>query len=179
MPVLRCASQRDCHRLKSLLRCLSLLLLLCGPAFAVVETQSDRGQLSLTGGMSGVFDSERPPAFMLDYRPANHWRRLRPWLGATWATDGAIFAGGGIVYSIDFFDSLWTASVGTGPGYYERHQGEDLGSHLEFCSFAEIARRLPWGDRILLRLVHISNGGITKRNPGTELLMLGYAMPLP
>jgi len=171
-------SQRYGQRMKAFLCCLSLLLL-GGSAYALTETQGDRGQLMFSGGVSGVFDSERPPVVMLDYRPASHWQGLRPWLGAGWATDGAIFAGGGVVYTLGVINDFWTVSVGTGPGYYERHQGEDLGSHLEFCSFAEIARRLPWGDRLLVRLVHISNGGITERNPGAELLMLGYAMPLP
>jgi hypothetical protein len=100
-------------------------------------------------------------------------------LGAGWATDGAVFAGGGLIYSFAVPAQNWIFSVGVGPGYYERHQGADLGSHLEFYSFAEVARRLPWHHRVLLRLSHISNGGITEPNPGAELLTLGYAMPLP
>jgi len=142
-------------------------------------TPEERDWIMVSGGVSGVFDSERNPVIMLDFRSAKHWKGVHPWLGLSWATDGAVFAGGGALYTIGTADGAWSFSAGTGPGYYERHQGEDLGSHLEFCSFAEIARRLPGENRVVLRLVHISNGGITERNPGAELLMLGYAMPLP
>jgi hypothetical protein len=156
-----------------------LLLVVSGRAVALTSTFEDRGSIMLSGGVSGIFDSERNPVVMLDYRFASHWKGARPWLGLSWATDGAVFAGGGVVYTVGTADGAWALSAGTGPGYYERHQGEDLGSHLEFCSFVEIARSLAWEHRVVLRLVHISNGGITERNPGAELLMLGYAMPLP
>lgn len=169
-------SQNDYCLMKSPLW---LLLLLSGCAIVSAADFEDRDWIMVSGGVSGLFDSERNPVVMLDYRFANQWKGLRPWLGLSWATDGAVFAGGGAVYTIGMLDDALTFSVGTGPGYYERHQGEDLGSHLEFCSFAEVARRLPWEHRVVLRLVHISNGGITERNPGAELLMLGYAMPLP
>jgi hypothetical protein len=155
-----------------------LLLVLSTRAFALTGTAEDRDWIMLSGGVSGVFDSERNPAVMLDYRFAKQWKSIHPWLGLSWATDGAIFAGGGAVCTITTADGAWAFSVGSGPGYYERHQGEDLGSHLEFCSFAEVAYCLG-EHRVVFRLVHISNGGITERNPGAELLMLGYAMPLP
>ena len=159
--------------------CCLCLLLLVGPAVAFASTLGNRDGIMLSGGVSGLFDSERNPVVMLDYRFAKQWKELHPWLGLGWATDGAVFAGGGVLYTIGTSDGGLTFSVGAGPGFYERHQGEDLGSHLEFCTFAEVARCLPWKHQVVLRLVHISNGGITERNPGAELLMLGYAMPLP
>ena len=158
--------------------CLCLLVFASGAAVSG-GTVDDRGWIMISSGVSGLFDSERNPTVMLDYRLPKQWKGIRPWLGIGWATDGAVFVGGGVMYTVATSDQNWMFSVGTGPGYYERHQGEDLGSHLEFCSFAEVARRLPWEHRVVLRLAHISNGGITERNPGAELLMLGYAMPLP
>jgi len=156
-----------------------MVLLLWTQAMVHAVDFTNRGSVTLTGGVSGLFDSERNPVVMLDYRFANQWRGLRPWLGLSWATDGAVYAGGGAVYTFPTFDGILNFSAGFGPGYYERHQGPDLGSHLEFLSFAEVAYRLLGEHRIVLRLAHVSNGGITQRNPGTELLMLGYAMPLP
>jgi len=161
-----------------LLRCCCLLLL-SRSAFATARAVEDHDVVMVSGGVSGLFDTERVPVVMLDYRFAKQWKGVQPWLGLSWATDGAVFAGGGAVYTLATTDSAWMFSAGTGPGYYERHQGDDLGSHLEFCTFAEVARRLSSEHRLVLRLVHISNGGLTERNPGAELLMLGYAMPLP
>ena len=160
-------------------RCWLCLLMLFSWVVVAAQMPDVHDSVMWSGGVSGLFDSERNPVVLLDYRFATHWKGLRPWLGLGWATDGAIFAGGGALYSVGTRDGLWTFSAGTGPGYYERHHGEDLGSHLEFCTFAEVARRLPWKHQVVVRLVHISNGGVTERNPGAELLMLGYAMPLP
>jgi hypothetical protein len=157
------------------------LLLLVGQAsvFAKTSAVTDRDQIVFSAGVSGIFDDEHNPSFVLEYRFSNNWKGVQPWLGLGWATDGAVFAGGGALYSLATADGAWALTVGTGPGYYERHQGADLGSHLEFCTFAEVSRNLPWRHRVMIRIMHISNGGITEQNPGNELLLLGYSMPLP
>jgi hypothetical protein len=178
--VRRCAAKGDYRFMRSLFRHIFLMLLGFSSCSIVrSETSVAHDWIMLSSGISGLFDSERNPTFMLEYRFAKNWNSLRPWAGLSWATDGAVFAGGGIMYTQATPDKNWLVSVGTGPGYYERHQGADLGSHMEFCTFAEISRNLPWKHRVMIRLMHISNGGITERNPGNELLLLGYAMPLP
>lgn len=138
-----------------------------------------RNEIVFSGGVGGIFDSEHPPVLALEYRFAKNWHGVQPWLSASWATDGAIFTGGGALYTLSTSDEAWALTTGCGPGYYERHQGADLGSHLEFCSFAEVSRNLSNHHRVMIRIMHISNGGITERNPGNEVLLLGYSMPLP
>jgi hypothetical protein len=69
--------------------------------------------------------------------------------------------------------------VGAAPGYYERHEGVDLGKHFEICSFFEASCALSRRARLNLRLAHISNGALSERNPGVELFSVGYAVPLP
>lgn len=143
------------------------------------DAGDDRAWFTFSSGLSGIFDTEHNPTFIVEYRFGPNWHGLRPWGSFSWATDGALWVGGGAMYTLSLGDGNWQLSAGSGPGYYERHQGADLGSHLEFCSFGEISRNMPWGHRVLFRLMHISNGGITEKNPGNELLLLGYAMPLP
>lgn len=139
----------------------------------------DCDQIVFSAGTSGLFDTEHNPSFTLEYRFSKNWKGVQPWLGLSWATDGAVYAGGGALYTFSTPDGRWAVTVGCGPGYYERHEGTDLGSHLEFCTFAEVSRNLPWQHRVMIRIMHISNGGLTERNPGNELLLLGYSMPLP
>lgn len=153
-------------------------LLLSPYSMAKAGVDADTNQLILSSGLSGIFDSEHNLTFIAEYRFGINSHGIHPWLGLSWATDGAVFAGGGILYSLAL-SSDWQVTAGVGPGYYERHQGADLGSHLEFCTFSEISRNMPWGHRVMFRLMHISNGGLTERNPGNELLLFGYAMPLP
>jgi hypothetical protein len=155
------------------------VLTFCARAESTTSTTGrDHAWLIFNSGASGVLDTETNPALSVEYRFSEQWAHLHPWLGLGWATDGALFAGGGVAYTADL-SPAWSASVGFGPGYYERHQGADLGSHLEFYSFAELSYALRWGDRVSLRFAHISNGGIEEKNPGTELLTVGYAIRLP
>ncbi|MFT3780922.1 MAG: acyloxyacyl hydrolase [Nibricoccus sp.] len=156
---------------------IAMLVLPLARLRAVVEAPS--GEAVFSSGISGLFDTEHNITTSVEYRFARNWAKIHPWAGLSWATDGAVFAGGGILYSLLLPKDGWRLTFGVGPGYYERHQGADLGSHLEFCTFGEISRNMPWKHRVMLRLIHISNGGLTEQNPGNELLMLGYAMPLP
>jgi lipid A 3-O-deacylase len=161
----------------------SLLLTLRPMATAQTEI-SPRGEADgraflVHGGVSGLFDSEKNPALALEYR----WARvsdleLRPWLGAGWATDGAVFVAVGVARSWRM-DDRWRLCAGFGPAYYDRHEGLDLGSSLEFYSFVEMECRAGGAHGVVFRLAHISNGGLADSNPGTELLSLGYRIRLP
>lgn len=135
-------------------------------------------ELVFLGGVSGIFDREKNPALAVEYRSKREWATLRPWLAVGWATDGAVFAGGGAMRAWGLGGS-WSCAVGFGAGRYDRHEGRDLGSHLEFLTYGEISRRAGERRRFLVRLTHISNGSLADINPGTELLTLGYSMSLP
>ncbi len=132
-----------------------------------------------SAGVSGLFDDEHNITLITEYRFGREWAGLHPWVGLSWATDGALFLGGGMLYTMKLAQTRWQLTVGAGPGYYERHEGADLGSHLEICTYGEISRNMDRGHRVMIRFMHISNGGLTEQNPGNELLLLGYAMPLP
>jgi hypothetical protein len=170
----------------SLLKNLSLAASLFVTAYAlavpdVVERsqqpsiESDR--FVFHGGISGVFDEETIPAFALEYRWAASKAGLQPWLGGGWATDGAIFAGAGMLHTWRPA-KRWELVAGFGPGYYDRHEGLDLGSQMEFYSFAEANWGILQGKRLLLRVAHISNASTSEINPGTELLTLGFSVDL-
>src|SRR5450756_2297557 len=99
-------------------RCWLCLLMLFSWIALSAKAPVDQDSVMLSVGVSGLFDSERNPVVMLDYRFAKHWKGVRPWLGLGWATDGAVFAGGGAAYTVGTSDGVWAFSAGTGPGYY-------------------------------------------------------------
>lgn len=142
------------------------------------EVEGASRELVFLGGASGVFDRETNPAIAVEYRSAYGFATLRPWLAVEWATDGAVFAGGGALRSLTL-GKAWSFAVGFGAGRYDRHEGRDLGSHLEFLTYGEISRRAGAGRNVLLRLTHVSNGSLGDVNPGTELVMIGYSVALP
>ncbi len=143
---------------------------------AVAGGSEDR--LIFHGGVSGVFDGEKNPALAIEYRWGVEKAGLQPWIGAGWAPDGAVFAGGGLLRTWRP-SKRWEMVLGFGPGYYDRHEGLDLGSQIEFYSFAEAGWELSPGRRVLLRFAHISNASLSEINPGTELVTLGMSFRLP
>ncbi|TQV77482.1 acyloxyacyl hydrolase [Aliikangiella marina] len=91
---------------------------------------------------------------------------------------------GGAQYSyLSFQHDFWlgnqfvlTPSLGL--GYFRDSHDIQLGNKLEFISSLQIAYELPHKFRIGLKLSHISNGGISNINPGTESLTLAFTIPI-
>jgi lipid A 3-O-deacylase len=166
---------------KSLAFTASLILSLSFSSLVIASQDSAAAvaddRLVFHGGVSGVFDGEKPPVLALEYRWGSAKAGMQPWVGAGWATDGAIFAGGGLLHTWRPA-RRWELVAGFGPGYYDRHEGLDLGSQIEFYSFAEAGWEFSPGRRVLLRFAHISNASLSEINPGTEQITLGVSFRL-
>jgi len=140
--------------------------------------------LSLGGGAydtSRNTPRDRATDFRLEYRPvAVAWRDegivLRPFAGVEVTTDGAVYGLGGL--SLDLAIGALVMTPSFGAGLYHDGGGKELGSVVEFRSTFEIGWRIKGGGRISLGYGHISNAGITDRNPGTEIVTLYWHQPV-
>lgn len=109
--------------------------------------------LQMPVGRVGIFDQVRDPyriGLEFQFRPFGAWQ-LIPAIGAAAAQNDAHF-----VYSDlkgDFND-------------------------LEFRSGIELSYRFSGRSRIGVALFHLSNGGLSNQNPGTEVLVLSFSIPL-
>lgn len=107
----------------------------------------------------------------------DRWRlwRVRPQVGGMANMDGALYGYGGIVLPLEGPGGL-LISPSFSAGAYRQGNSLDLGSVLEFRSGIQL--ELPVGDRagVGLFLYHLSNASIGDRNPGTEVLGLGYVL---
>jgi len=156
-------------------------LLLAPPAKAdgvpVTLSAKDPGLLALGAG-SFDFDHRNPEAeFRAEYRFPQSFYYIKPLLGVFGTDRSAIYAYFGLRADIVFADHYVVMPVAA-MGYYDRGSGKDLGSHFEFKTGAEFAYRFDGGVRIGLAFDHISNAGITKKNPGEENLLLMFSLPL-
>lgn len=157
------------------------------PFFAVGSEASARerdpgfiNEAGLQVGWIGVFDEEAIDNFAsLELRLAQHWRGIRPWMGVTVVDSGTWFAGAGFIYDFRLPRSF-RVTIGSGPFYYRRRtdRDKDLGFDLEFYSFIEATKEFKRGARLGLRLGHLSNAGLGRRNPGTETFALVASIPL-
>ena len=128
------------------------------------------------GGWEVARDNLRKPELDLVLRPAHSWWVIKPQLTFIAAGDGdfLFFAGPMIDYYITpHVVGTISTSVGTWIG-----NGFDLGSRIEFHSGAEFAYRFADASRLGFGFFHTSNADITKRNPGSESMLLEYSIPI-
>jgi hypothetical protein len=135
--------------------------------------------LTVSAGTFGLFDDlDEPYRVGIEFRsrPLGRWL-LAPAAGLTVAANGTYF-----IYADlhrDFaLGNYWTVTPSFGAGFFHGDDELDLGHELEFQSGLEVARRFDRGYRIGLVFYHLSNGGLSDDNPGTEVLALTVALPL-
>ena len=149
------------------------LLLLPGKGQAQMGPASSSG-LQMTVAYFDLDGSSSSAALELTYRHGS-WSlwRIKPQVGAMLNTDGGGYGYGGIALPLES-----SSGIGLTPslsmGAYRRGESLDLGQVLEFRSGIELT--LPgWGDdRIAVMIYHLSNASMGARNPGTEVLGVGY-----
>ena len=135
--------------------------------------------LNLTVGQAGIFDTGDPPLrYGIEYRARSFSRwRLIPAIGAAFADNGASFVYTDLRHDF-WLDDRWVLIPSLGVGVFDDGGELDLGHTVEFRSGLEVAYRFRAEYRIGVALFHLSNGGISERNPGTEVLVVSLCIPL-
>lgn len=137
--------------------------------------------LNVTAGVMDALDRARATHrahLGLEYR----FRSLSPWglvpsIGYAFAFSGAHFLYGDL--RRDFWlNDRWAVVPSFGVGSFKDGGNLELGQRLEFRSGLELAYCLHGNYRIGAAFFHLSNGGLSDRNPGTEALVLSLSVPL-
>ncbi|MDT7951972.1 MAG: acyloxyacyl hydrolase [Acetobacteraceae bacterium] len=161
--------------------CLSLLLASC----ASIGAQAAGPDLLVFGaGATDVLRNQKSAAEVrFEYRPA--WSlvpfvepllQIKPWAGLEVTTRGSLWGGAGILLDVPVGPFVVIPSFGVGG--YERGSGKNLGSALEFRSQIEVGYVFRDQSRVTAAFSHLSNAGITRRNPGTEAVVIQYMLPI-
>lgn len=138
--------------------------------------------INITAGQVGILDDlDGPQRYGLEYRFKSFsgpWNfRLIPAVGAAISNNGA-----GFVYTDlrhDFYLSMrWILIPSFGVGVFNDSSEIELGNDLEFRSGVELAYQFRNKIRAGIALFHLSNGGISSENPGTEALVLSVCIPI-
>lgn len=147
---------------------------------AMVARDARAGEPALLSFAAGAFDigkSETAFEGRMEYRPDIEFWRLKPFAGAMATSDGGAYGYAGILFELYFARNIVT-TLSFAPGAYHKGNGKRLGHGLEFRSQIELAYRFEDRSRIGLAFSHMSNSGLGRNNPGTENLLLTYAVPL-
>ena len=129
---------------------------------------------------AGVFDlgkDQTAAEGRLEYRSDIKLWIFKPFAGVMGTSDGGAYGYAGVLVDV-FFGRRMVATLSFAPGAYAKGDGKDLGHELEFRSQIELAYRFDDRARLGLSFSHMSNASIGDKNPGTESLMLNYALPV-
>lgn len=135
--------------------------------------------LGIAVGHLGVFDSgiEEPLVLKIEYRFAKRLKwDLSPVLGAGHSENDASFIF--IAVERDFFmTDSWILSPSLGVGSFDDGKDVMLGNDLEFRTGIKLSYQMKNKVRLGLELHHLSNGGLSDSNPGTEPAFVSISFP--
>jgi len=136
--------------------------------------------LTLGAGIFNVIPNddyhEVSPEGRLEYRYGRKWSAIGPMLGGYVNGEGGAF-GYAAVYA-DLRRGDWIATPAFGVGAYREGDGKDLGGVFQFHMALDVAYAFTNGDRLGMKLTHVSNASLHDRNPGVESLLLTYTLSL-
>lgn len=162
------------RRLCAAILCTAVLAAAPGLAWA----DDDPVLFTFQGGVfDAIQDDDTAASFAFEVRGNERFLLFKPFGGMMGTSDGAFHGYGGILTDI-YFGRRIVLTFGFAPGVYSDGNGKELGYWLEFRSSGELAYRFDDRSRIGLMVNHISNAGLGDKNPGTEVLMLSYSVPL-
>ena len=165
-------------RLKNTILAASALAVFSVPALANEEQRQD--MLNLAVGYYDAFDEQDGIDLRIEYRPDSkvYLQNLKPWLGLELTLQGSLWAGGGLLYDWNFADNWYLTPI-LGVGLYtDGGSDKDLAHPIEFRSQIEVSYKFENDWRLGLSLSHMSNAGLNRNNPGTEVVSLNWSYPL-
>ena len=144
-----------------------------GPV-AVLASGEDHLEVGL--GAFDVLDDDPSYLGSLEYRFGRKVAFIGPALGLLANSDGGVYGYLGLYLDLAVGPVQVTPMLAAG-GYREG-SSEDLGGVFQFRQSLVLAWQFDNGHRLGLKVAHISNANINDANPGSEDLMVTYAVPL-
>ena len=165
--------------------CLSVLIFTVSTAILADQSASEHAEyemINITAGQVGILDDmKNTQRYGMEYRfksfsgPFDF--RLIPALGTAVSNDGASFIYTDLRH--DFYVARrWILIPSFGMGVFKDSSDINLGNDLEFRSGIEVAYQFRNKVRAGIAIFHLSNGGISSQNPGTESLVFSLCIPV-
>lgn len=157
-----------------------VILLACviGPAAA-----QDRSMIVFGAGAIGVIEhgdrsKSTSAVFSAEYRSPRSFFHVSPMAGVLGSTDSDAYVSVGVYHDFTL-NPRWILTPHLSIGVYHHGAGNDLGGSFPFFQPGiDLFHRLQNGARVGVSVRHLSNSFTRDRNPGTEMVMLVYGIPL-
>lgn len=144
-----------------------------------VEAHYDGPILNVGIGQVGLdHNSEHATRYGVEYRARAYTRwKLVPGVGVAVDDSGASFVYMDVRHHF-WFGDRWLIAPSFGVGFLDASEKVQLGSRVEFRSGLELGYRFHDAYRIGLAFFHVSNSGLSDRNPGAQVLQVSLYIPL-
>jgi hypothetical protein len=158
----------------------SVFVAFVNTASAQVTLAPASGESDLLSFGAGVFDFNddwTSAALQFEYSSKERFWVFHPIAGVMANSDmgGDVYAGAGVDF---LFGDRWVVTPSFAPSLYWRGSSKNLGEVLEFRSSIGAAYMFDDRSRLGLELYHLSNAGLDDHNPGTEVVLAKYSVPL-
>lgn len=165
--------------MKNIATVLSALALCTAPvASYAAEANDATDYLSVNVGWFDITQQDNEATQLgVEYRMAPIWYGLRPIVGIFGTSDDSVYGYAGLHWDFELLDNLYL-SPNFAAGAYSHGDGKDLGGAIEFRSGIEASYEFPNDHRLGVAFNHLSNASIYDHNPGVEVLMVNYSIPL-
>ncbi len=164
---------------------LAAISVFIAPAYGqtVQQNQDPKTLLRVAAGSFNEFKSKRNGAVTVDLTlpysidlPYDWWF-VQPFVGAMITSKNAAYGYAGFKLDYPMNENIYL-TPSFAPGLFSHGDGKDLGYWIEFRSGMEVSWKFDNNNRLGLEVAHISNAGLSNKNPGVELLTLSWTYPL-
>ncbi len=146
-------------------------------SFATAAHADDLWRSQLEVGSFDVFHKANSETFDLQLRPGWRLWNFGVFAGGMYTTKNAFMGYAGFTYDLHITDNILILPD-VAVGFYQHGDDKNLGNTAEFRSGIGVAYEFDNGWRLGADIHHISNAGMSKRNPGVEIAALTLAIPL-
>jgi outer membrane protein OmpA-like peptidoglycan-associated protein len=146
-------------------------------SFATAAHADDLWRSQFEVGSYDVFHKANSESFDLQLRPGWRLWDFGVFAGGMYTTKNAWMGYAGITYDLHITDHILIlpdAAV----GFYQHGDDKNLGNTAEFRTGIGVAYEFDNGWRLGADIHHISNAGLSQRNPGVEIAAVTLAVPL-
>ncbi len=112
----------------------------------------------------------------VEYQLGRKWYGLAPLAGIMANADGGVFGYGAVYLDLAFGD--WVVTPSFGLGGYGRNNSKNLGGIFQFYASLGVAYQFANGSRLGLQMSHVSNAWTHDPNPGVEVALVTYSIPI-
>ena len=149
---------------------------------AMASNREEYEMINLSIGQVGILDDiDGPQRYGIEYRfktvVSPFGFDIIPAVGAAMADNDAHYIYLDLKHDF-YLSKQWLLIPSFGLGFFKDSQDIELGNDLEFRSGIEFAYQFRNKYRAGIALFHLSNGGISSLNPGTEVIVFSFSIPI-